>query len=238
MNEPAPYADLPAVFWKVCCIMSVAEARAAVSAGAHALGLVSHMPSGPGVIDEGLIAEIVASVTSAGAGVETVLLTSALDADTIAGQQRRTGASALQLVDAVPFDELQRLRGLVPGVRLIQVIHVRDAAAVDEARAVAPLVDGLLLDSGNPGAPVRTLGGTGQTHDWAVSAAVCAAVEIPVFLAGGLRTDNVAAAIAAVRPAGVDLCSGLRTDGRLDPAKLTTFGARLALRRHALFRSA
>jgi phosphoribosylanthranilate isomerase len=235
LSEPAPYADLPAVFWKVCCIMSVAEARAAVSVGAHALGLVSRMPSGPGVIDEALIAEIVASVQSA--GVETVLLTSALDAETIAAQQRRTGASSLQLVDAVSQDELVRLREMAPGVRLIQVIHVRDATAVDEARTVAPFVDALLLDSGNPGAAVRTLGGTGRTHDWSVSAAVCAAVEIPVFLAGGLRPDNVAEAIAAVRPAGVDLCSGLRTEGRLDAAKLTTFGARLALRRHALFRN-
>jgi phosphoribosylanthranilate isomerase len=220
------------VYLKVCCIMSEGEAARAVARGAHALGLVSHMPSGPGVIDEATIAAIVSGVP---AGVETVLLTSATSADAIVAQQRRTGASALQLVDAVAEAELRRLRAALPAIRLIQVLHVRDRTVLDEARAVEPLVDALLLDSGNPGAAVRTLGGTGQTHDWSISAALCAAARIPVFLAGGLRPDNVATAIAAVRPSGVDLCSGLRTDGALDDTKLAAFTAALSLQPRPLF---
>jgi phosphoribosylanthranilate isomerase len=58
-----------------------------------------------------------------------------------------------------------------------------------------------------------------------VSAGLVSAVQVPVFLAGGLRAENVAAAIQHVRPYGVDVCSGVRTNGRLDPAKLDSFMA-------------
>lgn len=49
-----------------------------------------------------------------------------------------------------------------------------------------------------------------------------------MFLAGGLRPDNVAEAIRAVRPYGIDLCTGLRTDGRLDGLKVARFMAAVA----------
>ena len=78
---------------------------------------------------------------------------------------------------------------------------------------LAARVDALLLDSGRPDAQVKTLGGTGLTHDWALSAEIVAQVDRPVFLAGGLRESNVAEAIAQVKPFGVDLCSGVRTEG-------------------------
>jgi phosphoribosylanthranilate isomerase len=48
-------------------------------------------------------------------------------------------------------------------------------------------------------------------------------VAVPVYLAGGLRAENVEAAIETVRPFGVDLCSGLRVDGRLDARLLADF---------------
>jgi len=105
------------------------------------------------------------------------------------------------------------------------VIHVEGEEAVGEARAVAPQVDGILLDSGRPSAPVKELGGTGRAHDWAVSRRVQEAVEVPVFLAGGLRPDNVASAIEVVRPFAVDVCSGVRTNGKLDGQKLDAFFA-------------
>jgi len=207
---------------KVCCISSAAEARAAVSAGASALGLVSSMPSGPGVIEEGLIAEIAAWAPPP---IATFLLTSLDRADAIAAQHARCRTSVLQLVDRVEPAELRRLRPMVPGVKLVQVIHVRDHDSIGEAREAAPLVDAILLDSGNPAAAVKELGGTGRVHDWQVSAKLCAAVDKPVFLAGGLHAGNVAQAIAIVRPYGLDLCSGVRSAGALDPAKLAAFMA-------------
>lgn len=199
---------------------SVEEARLAVRLGADALGLVSAMPSGPGPIEEALIAEIVATVPPP---VATWLLTSRQRAGDVIAQQRRCRANTLQLVDAVPPDDLRRLRDALPGVALVQVIHVMGPASLDEAAAVAPLVDAVLLDSGNPTLAVKQLGGTGRVHDWSVSAAIREALPIPVFLAGGLGAANVGDAVRAVRPFGVDLCSGVRTDGRLDEGKLAAF---------------
>jgi phosphoribosylanthranilate isomerase len=151
---------------KVCCISSVHEAWTAIRAGASALGLVSAMPSGPGVIGDALIAEVAARVPP---GVASFLLTCATDADAIVRQQRTARVNTLQLVDAVPPDVYPVLRAELPGVALVQVIHVRGPESIDEARAVAPRVDALLLDSGNPSAAVKELGGTGRVHDWEVS---------------------------------------------------------------------
>lgn len=207
---------------KICCIASLEEARLAVSLGASALGLVSAMPSGPGVIDEATIAAIAAAIPRP---TETFLLTALQDASSIAAQHARCKTTTLQLVDHVPGNELRTLRANLPHIRLVQVIHVVDDRSVAEAIEVAPLVDSLLLDSGNPGLAVKELGGTGRVHDWGVSRRIREAVRCPVYLAGGLRPANVGEAIALVDPHGLDLCSGVRTDDRLDEAKLHAFVA-------------
>ena len=209
---------------KICCIASVEEARLAQAHGAAALGLVSAMPSGPGVIDDACIADIAAAMR--GTGLRSFLLTARTDSAAIAAQHAAAGTTTLQLVDALPVAELRRLRVLCPGVELVQVIHVTDAAALAQAEAVAPWVDALLLDSGNPALAVKQLGGTGRTHDWGLSRRIRDAVAPrPLWLAGGLRAHNVAQAIAAVRPHGLDLCTGVRREGRLDAALLADFMA-------------
>lgn len=205
---------------KVCCISSLDEARLAIDAGANALGLVSAMPSGPGVIGDDLIAAIAARVP---VGVAAVLLTSRDDADGLVEQQRRCRADVLQLCEVVAHDDLRRVRDVLPGTRLMHVVHVSDEGSIAEAVAVAPFVDALLLDTGTRVGAVRELGGTGRTHDWSVSARIVAATDRPTFLAGGLHAGNVAEAIRTVRPHGVDVCSGVRSGGRLDPARLDAF---------------
>lgn len=209
-----------ALLVKICCISSVEEAALALEAGADALGLVSAMPSGPGVIPDERIADIVAWV---GARAATVLLTSRLTADGIGEQLRAVRPSVLQLVDILPDAELATVRARHPDVAVMPVVHVRDANAVSEAVHLGARADAVLLDSGNPAAQVKELGGTGRVHDWQLSHAICRAVSAPVFLAGGLRAGNVAAAVRTVRPAGVDVCSGVRRDGRLDRALLAAF---------------
>lgn len=209
---------------KVCCIQDLNEARVAVALGADALGLVSAMPSGPGVIDEAASAAIAAQVPPT---IATFLLTSRRSAGEILEQHRRCRTSALQLVDRVDPSVHSRLREALPGVSIVQVVHVVDEEAIEQARAVSEGVDALLLDSGNPHGPTRQLGGTGRTHDWATSRAIRDAVDVPVFLAGGLRPANVAGAVRRVRPFGVDVCSALRVDGRLDPSRLSAFVAEL-----------
>jgi len=205
---------------KICCIASPEEARLAIAHGADALGLVGAMPSGPGVIDEPTIARTAASV---GPPVATFLLTSETSADGIIAHARRCRTNVLQLVDRIAPHVYARVRAALPAVKLVQVVHVSGPEALAEAQSVAPLVDALLLDSGSPEAAVKLLGGTGRTHDWTISRRIVDALDLPVFLAGGLRPDNVGQAIREVRPFGVDLCSGVRTDGRLDPVKLGAF---------------
>jgi len=205
---------------KVCCISSMEEARLAVQLGAHALGLVSHMPSGPGVIDDALIANILATVPPP---IATFLLTPLVRADDIAALHARCPASTLQLVDAVDEAELRRLRRLLPGIKLVQVIHVLGPQSLDEARAVAPHVDAVLLDSGNPNLPIKELGGTGRVHDWQTSRQIREQLNVPVFLAGGLNAGNAAQAMRDVQPFGLDVCSGVRQDGRLSAERLAQF---------------
>ena len=207
---------------KICCISAVKEARLAISCGASALGLVSAMPSGPGVIDEDLIAEIIRSVPPP---IATFLLTSRQDAEAIIDQQRRCRPNTLQLVDSVAEDELIRLRRALPGIALVQVIHVTGLESIDEACAVAPHVDAILLDSGNQKLDIKELGGTGRTHDWTISRAIRERCGKPLFLAGGLKPENVRNAINEVQPFGLDLCSSVRTDDKLDEVKLRAFFA-------------
>ena len=207
---------------KICCIMSVAEAHLAVSAGASALGLVGPMPSGPGVIDDAVIAEIAAAVPPP---IATFLLTSETRADALVDHVRRCGTNTVQLVDRVEAGAHAAIRGALPQVKIVQVLHVTDADVIDEARALAGAVDAFLLDSGNPNLAVKQLGGTGRVHDWDLSRRIVESVDRPVFLAGGLRADNVAAAVARVQPFGLDLCSSVRSQGRLDAEKLAMFFA-------------
>jgi len=205
---------------KICCISSIEEAHTAISYGASALGLVSSMPSGPGVIGEDLITEIAATIPP---GVASFLLTSKQDATSIIEQQRRTRVNTIQLCDTLETKQYHALRDAMPGAALVQVVHVRGLESVDEARAVAPYVNGILLDSGNRSLAVKELGGTGRTHDWMVSRQIREAVDVPVFLAGGLNAGNVAGALEAVHPFALDLCNGVRTDGKLDEKKLAAF---------------
>lgn len=218
-SNPPDMFQLP-VRVKICCMQSPLEAAIAVAAGAHAVGLVSRMPSGPGPISEHAIAEIAMTVPP---GVATFLLTCEQQAEPIIAQQRRCRANTIQLVDEVDPTAHAELRAALPGISIVQVIHVRDERSISEAVGVAGKVDAILLDSGNPSLAVKELGGTGRAHDWEISRAIRDAVNIPVYLAGGLNALNVATAIETVRPFGVDVCSGVRTAGALDEEKLRGF---------------
>ena len=205
---------------KVCCITDPAAAALAIRHGADALGLVGPMPSGTGIIDLATAAAIAGGVPPP---VATFLLSSATASEELLAQCRQVAPTALQIVDAVDPCAYALLRRELPALRIVQVVHVTGERTIGEAAALAGQVDALLLDSGVPDAPVRLLGGTGRVHDWTISRRIVDAVPVPVFLAGGLTPDNVAAAIRTVRPFGVDLCTGLRTAGRLDEHKLAAF---------------
>lgn len=205
---------------KICCISSHAEAKLAIDYGASAIGLVGEMPSGPGVIKDKVIKEIAKGIPS---DIDTFLLTSKTSAIEIIAHHNKVNTTVIQLVDAIDFSEYAIIRQALPDVKLVQVIHVLDKESIEEALKVSAFVDYVLLDSGNPNLQIKELGGTGRTHNWAISKEIVQALSIPVLLAGGLNPDNVEEAIGLVQPYGVDLCTGVRTNGNLDESKLGRF---------------
>jgi phosphoribosylanthranilate isomerase len=205
---------------KICCISSVEEAALAIACGASALGLVSHMPSGPGVISDNLIADITATIPPA---IGSFLLTSRQTVAEIIAQHRLCRTNTIQLCDRITAGTYDELKKALPGISIVQVIHVTGRDSIEEAAAVAPHVNAILLDSGNQKLPIKELGGTGRTHNWMLSQRIRERIPVPLFLAGGLIPENVAQAIAEVKPFGLDLCSGVRTSGKLDESKLRRF---------------
>jgi phosphoribosylanthranilate isomerase len=205
---------------KICCISSVGEARMAINQGADALGLVAKMPSGPGPIPDHLIAEIVKTIHPP---VASFLLTSEQSASAIISHVKKTGANTVQIVDELTSGTYPEIRASLPHLKIVQVIHVTGQDSIDEALQIAEFTDALLLDSGNPKAAIKTLGGTGSVHNWQISREIVRQSKKPVFLAGGLHAGNVKEAVETVQPFGVDVCNGVRSDGNLDQEKLISF---------------
>ncbi len=205
---------------KICCISSHEEAQLAISCGADALGLVGKMPSGPGPIDDMLIASIAKTIYPP---VSSFLLTSEQSAEGIIEHVRRVNTNTVQIVDELTRGTYAQIHAALPHLKIVQVIHVTGEESLDQAFEVQQQVNAILLDSGNPKAAIKTLGGTGNTHNWEISRKIVQSVDIPVFLAGGLHAGNVSEAVEQVKPFGVDVCSGVRTDGHLDISKLRAF---------------
>jgi phosphoribosylanthranilate isomerase len=212
---------------KVCGIQTHDEASAALACGATALGfLVGLTHRAEDEIGAAAASDIVARLP---AGTETVLVTHLLDPERVADLAASVGARAIQVHGDMAPEDLRRLRRMAPGRRLLKAVHVTgedDDAALARALAYAAdaTADALVLDSRS----ADRLGGTGLTHDWAISRRIVAAVRpLPVYLAGGLRPENVEEAVARVRPAGVDVNSGVEdAAGRKDAARMRDFARR------------
>lgn len=205
---------------KVCCISSIAEAELAVSHGADALGLLGDMSASPRGIDADRAREIALNVPPT---VETFLLSAAFSAAEIARSAEYCQTTAVQIVQHIDVREHQQLVEEIPHIRRVQVIHVESRTALDLINKYAPFVDAFILDGGSAGGHVADLGGTGRVHDWEVSAEFVQRSSKPVFLAGGLTSNNVQEAISTVAPFGVDVCSGVRRHNALDAQQLDEF---------------
>jgi phosphoribosylanthranilate isomerase len=202
---------------KICCISSIEEAKLAIVHGAAAIGLVGRMPSGPGIITDELINSIAKTVLPP---IDSFLLTSETTAEAIIEHHNKVNTTTIQMVDALSGREYHKIREAIPHVKLVQVIHVLDEKAVQEAIEISEWVDAILLDSGNPNLSTKVLGGTGKTHNWDLSKKIRENISIPTYLAGGINKDNIRKAIDHVQPYGIDLCSSVRTNGQLDERKL------------------
>ncbi len=208
------------VFVKVCGIQTWEEAVAALGCGATALGfLVGLTHRAEDGIGE---AEARAVVRRLPSGAEAVLVTHLPDPERAAALAASVGARTVQVHGDMALADLRRLRALLaPGARLLKAVHVTGEDALRRALDCAAEADALVLDTRT----ADRLGATGQTQDWSISARIVDAVApLPVYLAGGLRPENVAEAIARVRPAGVDVNSGVEdANGWKDLERMRAF---------------
>lgn len=186
------------------------------------------------VLDEGyetwdsVDADTAAAICSAlDDGIRVVALSLAVDLDRITETVTALEPDIVHLAratDGMSPEDLDALRQKIAPVEIVTTVPVRDRGAVQVAKRFAEGSDWLLLDTVHPETGV--VGATGYVHDWAVSAEIVQAVDVPVVLAGGLGPENVADAIRRVRPRGVD--SETRTSReddrrRKDPAKVREF---------------
>ena len=161
-------------------------------------------------------------------GTNWVALSLSADPAEIARAVEQTRPDIVHIGAAVELFSVRDTRALktaFPDVRIMRAIPIVDEASIECANDYRGVADFLLLDSHEPGD--RQIGGLGRTHDWSISRRIVDEVRVPVILAGGLDADNVAAAVAAVRPAGVDSKTKTdRADGNgKDIAKVRRFVA-------------
>ncbi len=205
---------------KICGITNLADARAAIAAGADLLGFNFYRPSprfiepqAARVMIDALRPEIKnlsRTVTMVGVFVNE-------PAESIVRIAEETGVAAIQLHGDESVEFCRKLKALLPDRFLIKVIGV-SGEAVSE-RAAEYNVDAIMLDAFD--AELR--GGTGRTVDWTKARRTGEAVP-RLFLAGGLSPENVRTAIDAVQPYAVDACSALESSpGRKDAERMNAF---------------
>lgn len=209
---------------QVAGVCSEAEALLLADCGVTHVGLPLRLAvHQPDVGDE----EARAIVAALAGRAQAVLITYLEDAAETLALCRHLGVSGLQLHGNMPLSQVAALRAAAPELLLIKSLVIGaapEAEILASAQAHAPYVDAFLTDTFDP--TTGATGATGKAHDWAVSERLARALPRPLILAGGLNADNVAEAIAAVRPAGVDAHTGLEdAQGRKDETLVRRFVA-------------
>ncbi|PZN13222.1 MAG: phosphoribosylanthranilate isomerase [Bacillota bacterium] len=210
---------------KICGIRDEEAALAALEAGADAIGFV--FAESPRRVDPATTGRIAATLRAraAAAGLPIPALVGVFvnaPVERVLATARAAGLTHVQLHGDEGDTDVQALQA--SGLSVIKAVGVAPGTPLPP-NALSTPADLVLLDRCEPG----RRGGTGRTADWVVAAAV--AQRRPVILAGGLRPDNVAEAVRAVRPWGVDISSGVeRARGVKDPHLIARFvrAARLA----------
>jgi len=193
---------------KICGITNLADAKAAVEAGADVLGFVFYDQSPRSISCEAaavITRELPPFIIKAGVFVDA-------PEDAVLRAIRECGLNLLQFHGEEPPDYCLQF-----GIMSMKAVRVRDAASLQALRGYP--TDAWLLDAYTPG----KVGGTGEAFNWDL-AREAQAWGRPIFLAGGLTPQNVAEAIQRARPYGVDVSSGVEAaPGRKDPARIQAF---------------
>lgn len=202
---------------KICGVQSLCDAYMLIEQGVRILGYNCVRPEGPRYVSESEAAKIISNTP---AGVQSYLLTSARSAEIIVSQVDRIRPTAIQIVAPIDPVELKAVRNALVKLKIVQVIHICDENDINMIEELEDIVDEFILDSGGKGDQFGRLGGTGNTHDWAISSEFVRRTKRPVFLAGGINSSNVLKAVHVVKPYGIDLSSGVRENGKLNAEKV------------------
>jgi len=199
---------------KICGITNLDDARLAARCGADLLGFI--FAESPRRVTPEQVREIVATLRAEGLShVTTVGVFVNLPAGDVIGACMDCGLTVAQLHGDESPDQCRLISRA--GINVIKSFRVRDHASLD-AMVRYDAVDFFLFDTYDP----ERVGGTGRPFDH--SLAVGASKIYRLILAGGLTPENVAEAVATVRPWGVDVSSGVEASpGRKDPAKVEVF---------------
>ena len=201
---------------KICGITTLDDGLAAVEAGADMLGFNFYPPS-PRYVEREACAAMITGLRARGVQATMVGVFVNQPAAEVAAILDECGLDLAQLSGDEPPEDLALL-----GERAFKALRPRDVVAAASLAAIYPrraASPALLVDAS---AGAGRFGGAGQTGDWAAARALAA--QRPILLAGGLRPENIAAAVAAVQPWGVDVASGVESSpGRKDPAKMQAF---------------
>ena len=199
---------------KICGLTDPADLRAAIEAGADAVGVISSVSvDTPREVDRGTAAELVAAVPPF---VTATLVTMPEDADHAVDLIRAVRPDAIQLHGEFDAEAIGYIRAET-GVKVIPAVDYTDT---DRAHDLDAAADAILVDSTREDGA----GGTGEPHDWESTGELAETLTSPVVLAGGMTPDNVAEAVRAAAPFAVDVASGVeRTKGRKDHTALATF---------------
>lgn len=199
---------------KICGLTSGADLRAAIDAGADAIGVITEVPvETPREVDRSTAANLVALVPPF---VTATLVTMPETIEDAVDLARTVEPDALQLHGEFDADELGYLRAET-GLKVIPAI---DHAEADRVRSIDDAADAILLDSTTE----EGAGGTGETHDWGAAGELADELSSPVILAGGLTPENVERAVRTASPYAVDVASGVEAEGgRKDHTAVATF---------------
>jgi phosphoribosylanthranilate isomerase len=204
---------------KICGITNIFDAKAAVAAGAHALGFLVEISGAKNTVGSATAAAIIAQLPPF---VSSVAVTTETDPKAIIRIAKATGANTVQLQGHVTPDVVRAVKAVFFNIKVYAAVHVADGDALAAAKNFEDAADGIILDSVDKTS--GALGGTGKTHDWSISRKIVESVSIPVILAGGLSPDNVIEAIQKVQPYAVDVQSGVSNpDGTKDLEKVRQF---------------
>lgn len=205
---------------QIAGVIDEAEAELIIEAGADMLGFPLGLKDGREDLDIDSAAGIIRATSDRTTAVCITYLDTARDVLALCDQ---IGARWVQVHGPITRTEIRKLKCDDPALGVIKSLIVRTGAALlDEVQQFEPHVDAFITDTFDPA--TGQSGATGKTHDWRVSREVVRATNRPVILAGGLTPENVADAVAAVRPAAVDTHTGVEEiNGRKDPTRVQSF---------------